>query len=146
MTTYFEDLEVADVGPVVQHTLTRTDLVRYAGASGDYNPMHHDEIKATKAGMPSTFGHGMLSMAIVGRALTDWFGADALRQFSVRFSKQTWPGNVLRTRVTVADKRTVEGQHLVDLTCELLNQDDEVVVAGKAIAAVPSRTSGDDHG
>ncbi len=139
----FDDVQVGDNAPVVEHELTRTDLVRYAGASGDYNPMHHDEIKATAAGMPSTFGHGMLSMAIVGRALTDWLGADALRSFSVRFSKQTWPGNTLSTSVTVTDKRkdvSVGGasENLIDLDCQLVNQDGEVVVAGTATAALPS--------
>ncbi len=139
MSTHFEDIEVNDEGPVVEHKLTRTDLVRYAGASGDYNPMHHDEIKATKAGMPSTFGHGMLSMAIVGRALTDWLGADALRSFSVRFSKQTWPGDVLSTRLVATNKRKDDGDNLVDVTCELVNQNGDVVVSGKAVAALPSR-------
>lgn len=139
MSLSFEDVEVDDTGPVVEHRLTRTDLVRYAGASGDYNPMHHDEIKATKAGMPSTFGHGMLSMAIVGRALTDWLGADTLTHFSVRFSKQTWPGDVLSTRLTVTDKRKDDGRNLVDLSCELVNQEGDVVVAGKATASLGSR-------
>lgn len=139
MSTYFEDIEVDDTGPVVEHRLTRTDLVRYAGASGDYNPMHHDEVKATKAGMPSTFGHGMLSMAIVGRALTDWLGVDALRSFNVRFSKQTWPGDTLSTRLTVTDKRKDDGDNLVDVACELVNQSGDVVLAGQATAELRSR-------
>lgn len=139
MSTYFEDIEVDDTGPVVEHRLTRTDLVRYAGASGDYNPMHHDEVKATKAGMPSTFGHGMLSMAIVGRALTNWLGVDALRSFNVRFSKQTWPGDTLSTRLTVTDKRKDDGDNLVDVACELVNQSGDVVLAGQATAELRSR-------
>lgn len=138
MSIHFEDVAVGDLGPVIEHRLTRTDLVRYAGASGDYNPMHHDEIKATAAGMPSTFGHGMLSMAIVGRALTDWFGVDALTDFGVRFAKQTWPGDVLRTRIEVVEKRTQAKEHLVDVTCELRNQDEVVLVAGTATARLGS--------
>lgn len=132
------DIEVGSTAPVVEHRLTRTDLVRYAGASGDFNPMHHDEVKAQKAGMPSVFGHGMLSMAIVGRALTDWLGADALRSFNVRFSKQTWPGNTLSTRIEVTGKRSADdpGRDLVDLSCELVNQDGDVVVSGTALAEI----------
>ncbi len=136
---HFEDLDVGATAPVVEHRLTRTDLVRYAGASGDYNPMHHDEVKATKAGMPSTFGHGMLSMAILGRALTDWLGADALADFSVRFSKQTWPGNTLSTHVEVTEKRKDGDHNLVDLDCRVVNQDGDVVVQGKATAALPTQ-------
>ena len=71
---YFEDVQEGDEAPVSSHTLTRTDLVRYAGASGDYNPMHHDEILATAAGQPSVFGHGMFSMGLLGTALTDYVG------------------------------------------------------------------------
>ncbi len=129
-------IAVGDTAPEVSHTLTRTDLVRYAGASGDFNPMHHDEVKATKAGMPSVFGHGMLSMAILGRALTDWLGAGALQSYRVRFVKQTWPGNTVSTRITVTDAREADGDRVVELDCELVNDDGDTVVAGSAVATV----------
>ncbi len=64
----FEDVQVGDEAPVITHTLTRTDLVKYAGASGDFNPMHHDEVAAQQAGQPSVFGHGMFSMGLLGTA------------------------------------------------------------------------------
>ena len=120
--------------PVKELELTRTDLVVYAGASGDFNPMHHDEVKATAAGMPSVFGHGMLSMGIVGAALTDFVGVDNVREFSVRFVKQTWPDEVLRTRIVVTSVREADGQTLVDLECSLANADGEVKVQGQAVA------------
>src|SRR5271156_6817666 len=88
---YFEDYSEGDEAPVLIHALERTDLVRYAGLSGDYNPMHHDEIKAQAAGQPSVFGHGMFSMGILGTALTDFVGIGNLTRFSVRFARQTWP-------------------------------------------------------
>ena len=130
--------EVGATAPVVQHTLTRTDLVRYAGASGDYNPMHHDEVKAQAAGMPSVFGHGMLSMAILGRAITDWLGADAVRAYRVRFVKQTWPDDELRTHVEVTAVRDEDGQRVMDLDCRLLNGADDAVVTGSATALAPT--------
>ena len=68
----WDDLEVGTEAPAVSHKLGRTDLVQYAGASGDYNPMHTDEVAAQAAGLPSVFGHGMFSMGLLGRALTDW--------------------------------------------------------------------------
>ncbi|MBW3665702.1 MAG: dehydratase [Actinobacteria bacterium] len=132
----FDEIAEGDTAPAVTHTLTRTDLVRYAGASGDFNPMHHDEVKAKEAGQPSVFGHGMLSMGIVGRALTDWVGPGALRRYKVRFKAQTWPGDELTTRVVVTGKREQDGECLVDLECALVNGDGDEVVVGSATAAV----------
>ncbi|MEZ5502302.1 MAG: MaoC/PaaZ C-terminal domain-containing protein [Halioglobus sp.] len=88
----YEAITVGDEAPVVSHKLTRTDLVRYAGASGDFNPMHTDEVAAKEAGLPSVFGHGMFSMGLLGRAVTDWAGAGNLKVYGVRFTRQTWPG------------------------------------------------------
>ncbi len=139
MATYFEDVQQGDAAPVKTHTLSRTDLVRYAGASGDYNPMHHDEILATKAGQPSVFGHGMFSMGLLGTALTDFVGVGTLTRYQVRFSRQTWPGEELRTRIVVTAKRQSEGKNLVELECSLENSEGEVKVVGEATAVLPSR-------
>src|SRR5262249_34262190 len=125
--------------PVVSHVLTRTDLVMYAGASGDFNPMHHDEVKAKEAGLPSVFGHGMFSMGLLGRAITDYVGIGNLRQFKVRFTKQTWPGETLSSKIVVTGKHADNGDHLVDLEVSLANQDGEEKVSGSAVAALPSR-------
>jgi acyl dehydratase len=137
---HYEDVNVDDEAPALRHTLTRTDLVRYAGASGDYNPMHHDEVLATAAGQPSVFGHGMFSMGLVGTALTDYVGAGNLTHFKVRFSRQTWPGEELETKVVVKAKRVDAGKHLVDLECSLANAEGEVKVVGDATATLPSRS------
>ena len=139
-TLHYEDVSEGDEAPVKRHTLTRTDLVRYAGASGDYNPMHHDEILATGAGQPSVFGHGMFSMGILGSALTDFVGAGTLTHYKVRFSRQTWPGEELITKIVVTAKRTDGDQALVDLECSLMNGDGEVKVVGEATAALPTRS------
>lgn len=134
----FDDINVGDEAPVKTHTLTRTDLVRYAGASGDFNPMHHDEVKAQAAGQPSVFGHGMFSMGFLATAITEWVGIGNLRQFGVRFVSQSWPDDEFRTRIVVTDKRKEEGENLLDLEVQLLQQDDREIVSGTAIAAVPS--------
>ncbi|HEX3946760.1 MAG TPA: MaoC/PaaZ C-terminal domain-containing protein [Acidimicrobiales bacterium] len=136
---YFEEVAVGDRAPVRRHTLTRTDLVRYAGASGDFNPMHHDEVEATAAGQPSVFGHGMFSMGFLGSAITDYVGVVALTSYKVRFARQTWPGEELTTHIEVAGTRADGGQHLVDLDVRLVNQDGEEKVVGQATAALPSR-------
>jgi acyl dehydratase len=135
---YYEDVNEGDEAPVLRHTLERTDLVRYAGASGDYNPMHHDEVKAQAAGQPSVFGHGMFSMGLLGTALTDFLGVGNLTRYQVRFSRQTWPGEQLSTRIVVVGKRVEGGRHLVDVECILSNENGEEKVSGVATAELPS--------
>jgi len=137
---YFEDVAEGDEAPIRSHVLDRTDLVRYAGASGDFNPMHHDEVKAAQAGQPSVFGHGMFSMGFLGSALTDYVGVGNVRRFQVRFAKQTWPDEKLSTKIVVTGKRSEGDDHLVDLDVRLHNADGEEKVVGEATALVPSRT------
>ena len=79
----YDDVHEGDEAPAVSHVLKRPDLVAYAGASGDFNPMHTDEVAAKKAGLPSVFGHGMFSMGLLGRALTDWAGVGNLKEYRV---------------------------------------------------------------
>ena len=136
---YFEDVNEGDAAPVRLCLLTRTDLVVYAGASGDFNPMHHDEVLAQQAGQPSVFGHGMFSMGFLGTAITDYVGAANIRRYRARFVKQTWPDEELRTAIVVAGKRVEGDDHLVDLDVWLTNAAGEVKVVGEVTAAVPSR-------
>jgi acyl dehydratase len=136
---FYDDVSEGDVAPTLSHELTRPDLVRYAGASGDFNPMHTDETAATAAGLPSVFGHGMFTMGMLGTALTDYVGVGNLRGYKVRFTKQTWPGERLTTRITVARKYDEAGEHRVDLECEVVNDDGEAKVSGVAVAALPTR-------
>ena len=133
----YDDVKVGDHAPAIEHKLTRTDLVMYAGASGDFNPMHTDEVKAKEAGLPSVFGHGMFSAGLLGTALTNYVGVGNLRSYKVRFTKQTWPGETLTTRVVIAEKRPASAE--VVLTCELVNQDGEAKIAGEAVAQLPTR-------
>jgi acyl dehydratase len=120
---------------VVVDDLTRTQLVQYAGASGDYNPLHTDEVFATKvAGYPTVFAHGMLSMAMTGRMLTDWVGDGRLTKFGVRFVKQVWPGDTLTAAATIDAIREADGVPVADLTVATTNQDGEAVITGTATA------------
>ncbi|MCJ7673112.1 MAG: MaoC family dehydratase N-terminal domain-containing protein [Acidimicrobiia bacterium] len=136
---FFEDVSEGDVAPEVSQDLGRTDLVMYAGASGDFYPMHHDEVAAKEAGLPSVFGHGMFTMGLLGKALTDYVGVGNLRLYKVRFTKQTWPGEQLTTHITVAKKYDEGDEHRVELDCEVVNQDGEPKVSGLAVAALPAR-------
>jgi acyl dehydratase len=88
---------------VVVEDLKRTQIVQYAGASGDYNPLHTDEIYTTKiAGYPSVFAHGMLTMGLTGQAIAGLVGLENLLRFGVRFTAQVWPGDTLAVRSSVA--------------------------------------------
>jgi acyl dehydratase len=134
----FDALSVGDEAPpLVVENLSRTHFVRYAGASGDFNPMHHDDTMATSVGNPSVFGHGMLTAGLMARQLKDWFGPEALRRFQVRFSKQVWPGDTLTFNAKVTGKREEGGERLVDVECATTNQDGVEVLTGTATAAVP---------
>jgi len=138
----FEDLSVgAEAPPLVVENISRTHFVRYAGASGDFNPMHHDDTVATSIGNPSVFGHGMLTAGLMARVLKDWFGPAALRRFQVRFSKQVWPGETLTCTAVVTGLRDAEESDvgLVDVECQVVNQDGEAKLTGTATAAVPRR-------
>ena len=136
---YFEDVAAGDAAPEFAHELTRTDLVMYAGASGDFNPMHTDEVQAKAAGLPSVFGHGMFTAGLLGTAITDYVGVGNLRSYKIRFTKQTWPGEVLTTHVTVLRKYDEGSERRVDLECTVTNQTGESKLAGVAVAALPAR-------
>ncbi len=122
---------------VVVDNLTRTQIVMYAGASGDYNPVHTDNEFVTKvAGYPGVFAHGMLSMGLTGRLLTDTVGDGRLTKYGVRFVKQVWPGDTLTAKATVAAIREDNGQHLVDLDVVTTNQNGDAVITGSATARI----------
>jgi acyl dehydratase len=126
-------VSAGDAGPAISHTLTRTDLVMYAGASGDFNPMHHDEVAAQQAGLPSVFGHGMFTAGLLATAVTNFVGIGNLKSYRVRFTKQTWPGEVLTTNVTVREKRA--GNEVV-LDCSVVNEQGETKIQGEAVAVL----------
>lgn len=122
---------------VVVEDLKRTQIVQYAGASGDYNPLHTDEVFATKvAGYPTVFAHGMLTMGLTGRMLTDLVGDDRLVTFGGRFTAQVWPGDDLTTTATVDSLGERDGQPIVSLTVSTRNQDGVEVFAGTATARI----------
>lgn len=118
---------------VVIEKVARTHIVKYAGASGDFNPLHHDDTAAQgMGGYPSVFAHGMLSMGLTGRMLTDWLGPVALKKYGVRFTKQVWPGDTLTAKGEVT---SIEGG-VATIKVVTTNQNGESVVEGEAQAAV----------
>jgi acyl dehydratase len=113
------------VGPI-----TRTDIVRFAGAGGDFNPLHHDEEYARATGFPTVFAMGQMQAGMLSRLATDWLGLKNIRSYRVRFSAMVWPGDVLLLRGTEVDRRRDEhGRELVDCVLEAVREEDgEVAV------------------
>jgi acyl dehydratase len=117
--------------------LKRTQIVQYAGASGDYNPLHTDEIFTTKvAGYPSVFAHGMLTMGMTGKMLTDYVGDARLKKYGVRFTSQVFPGDTLEASATVKEIRDEGGEKVVVLDVSTRNQNGVEVLSGYAEARV----------
>ena len=137
--TFDEVQEGQAIPPFVVDGLTRTDLVRYAGASGDFNPIHHDEEFAKMAGNPTVFGHGMLTAGFVAKCLTDFVGAENLRRLKVRFATRVWPGDTITCQGRVTRKYDEAGEHCIDGELVALRQTGEVAVSGTFTAALPAR-------
>ncbi len=120
---------------VVVEDLKRTQIVQYAGASGDYNPLHTDEIYTTKiAGYPSVFAHGMLTMGLTGQAIAGLAGTEGLLRFGVRFTAQVWPGDTLTVRSSVV--RIVHDQDgpVAEFSLSTVNAEGREVMSGYAHA------------
>lgn len=123
--------------PISYGPLTIGDLVRYAGASGDFNPLHYDHEFAAKAGLPRVMAHGMLSAGLLASALTEWFGAGTVLRYVVRFRSPVWPGDVLVASCTAI---AANGES-ADLALELANGDGMVVLSASAVIATSPKTA-----
>jgi len=110
--------------------------MRYAGASHDFNPNHHDEVYAQASGNKAVFGMGMLAGGFCARLLTDWLGDGSLRRLRIRFASRFWPDDVLTCTAWVTDKREFDGGGLVDCEFSAVNQQGEVIIRGDATAAL----------
>ena len=138
MALHAADVTVGDThSATLVEDLKRTQIVQYAGASGDYNPIHTDEPFAKEiAGYPTVFAHGMLTMGLTGKLLTDYVGDGRLTNFGVRFVNQVWPGDTLTGTAEIVAMRAEAGEHFVDLSLTTVNQDGAAVVTGTASARI----------
>ncbi len=136
MSLKASELKVGDTySEEVCRNLSRTQIVQYAGASGDYNPLHTDEVFTTQiAKYPSVFAHGMLSMGMTGRMLTNYVGDGRLKKFGVRFTAQVFPGATLTAKATVTAIREEDGEKLVDLDVSTTDENGTEVIRGNATA------------
>jgi acyl dehydratase len=137
---YWEDVREGEALPEVRvEKLTRTDFVRYAGASGDFNPIHHDQTFAEASGNPTVFAMGMLNASILSRVVTAFAGRANVRRYKVRFATRAWPGDDVVCRGRVTRKVEQDGEGLVEGDLEAVNQKGEILISGSFVAALPSR-------
>lgn len=131
----FEDIEVGYQLPqLVKDPITETQLVMYAGASGDFNPIHTVHAFGEKAGFGGVIGHGMLSMGFTAQFMTDWVGVKAIKKLAVQFRAVTKPKDVVTVTGTVVKKYTEDSQNLVDCEFQATNQNGDKIIIGTATA------------
>jgi len=140
MSLVYDAVNVGDaLPPLTLPPLTRTTLALYAGASGDHNPMHIDIDFARAAGMPDVFAHGMLSMAWLGRLLTEWAPQRDLREWSVRFSAITHVGERIVCTGRVTEKLERDGEPLLRVAVSTANEAGAIKLTGEALIAAARR-------
>jgi acyl dehydratase len=130
---YFESVRVGDELPAVAKApIYRVQLARYAGASGDFNPVHVDETYARSIGMPSVYAPGMLVMGFLGQLVSDWARGAQLRKYSVKFVKIVWPGDTVVCKGRVTDRWGEGGRYFADIDLWAENQKGELVMKGQS--------------
>ena len=130
---YFEAVRVGDELPALAKSpIDRVQLSRYAGASGDYNPVHVDEVYAKSVGMPSVYAPGMLVMGMLGQLVSDWGRGGQLRRYNVRFIKMVWPADTVVCKGRVTDRHGQGGRYFAEIDLWAENQRGELVMKGAA--------------
>jgi acyl dehydratase len=138
---YYEDVQIGDeLPPLVKEPITHQRLVRYAGASGDFNPLHTDPKVGEAIGTGGIIAHGMLIMGFVGELLSDYVGPEALRKFGVRFKGMTRLGDEITCTGTITEKYEAEGEGRVAGKVQAADQSGDVKVVGTFVAALPRRS------
>jgi acyl dehydratase len=147
MTTHvasrlYEEVNVGDALPsLTKDPVTHLQLVRYAGASGDFNPLHTDPKIGEMIGTGGIIAHGMLIMGFVGEMLSNYAGPQALRKFGVRFKGMTHLGDVITCSGTITEKYEAEGEARVAGTVQAADQNGDIKVTGTFVAALPRRNA-----
>jgi acyl dehydratase len=136
-TSTLATLSAGDLAPDQAYgPVTRTDLVRYAGAGGDFNPIHHDEQFARDAGLPTVFAMGMFHAGLLSGQVAGWLGLANVRRFAVRFTGQVWPDDTLTFTGVVDRVYDEDGVRLADCTFAVTRQTGDIAIKATATAVV----------
>ena len=123
-------------------SISRTHIIKYVGAGGDFQPIHHDEEYAKKAGLPSIFANGLMHGGMLARVVTDWAGDAVIKNYKLRFKAIVWPNDTLVFKGQVLKKYQEADHHLVDCSLKVMNQKDESVIEGEATVFFPVKRNG----
>lgn len=138
---YFEDVQVGDEIPTLtKDPMTLQRLVRYAGASGDFNPLHTDPAVGEAVGTGGIIAHGMLIMGFVGQMLSDYVGPTALRKFNVRFKGMTHLGDTITCSGTITEKNEINGEAIIAGKVQAADQNGDIKVSGTFSAILPRKS------
>ncbi len=137
---YYEDVAVGnEISPLVKQPTTR-QLVMWAGASGDYNPIHYDKDYAQNQGLPGVIVHGQLVVSFLGQLMTDWIGEQGMvKKLSCSYRGMNFPGETIICKGKVSKKRVDGGEHYVECSLWAENLKGEKTVSGTAVVILPSR-------
>jgi len=137
---YYEDLVVgSEITPLVKQPTTR-QLVMWAGASGDYYPIHYDKDFAQSKGLPGVIVHGQLVGCFLGQLMTDWMGEQGnLRKLTCSYKSVNFPGEALICKGKVSKKYIEDGEHYIECNLWVENAKGEKTISGKALVTLPAR-------
>ena len=137
---YFEDVQEGTELPTLEKVPTTRTLVKWAGASGDYNELHYDKDVATGLGFPSVIVHGRLGAAFLSQMLTDWIGDKGeLKKFSVQYRGNALPKQPFICKGKVTKKYTKDGENCVECEIWAENPEGKQVTPGTALVTLPSK-------
>jgi len=134
----FDEIKTGQHLPSFTTTISRTDIVKYAGASGDFNPLHHDDEQAKSLGLPSVFAMGLLHGGYLSKVLTDWAGPAAVQRYKIRFLGPVWPGDKITCGGTVRAKQTEGDRDTVHCDLFVETKNGIRVIEGEADLVFPS--------
>jgi len=138
---YFEDVQIGEEIPrLVTAPVTHLQLVRYAGASGDFNPLHTDPKIGEMIGVGGIIAHGMLIMGFVGQMLSDYVGPQALKKFGVRFKGMTHLDDVITCSGIITEKYEENGEGRIAGKVQATDQNGDIKITGTFVAALLHRT------
>jgi acyl dehydratase len=138
---FYQDVEVGQELPTLTNpTVTHAQLVRYSGASGDFNPIHTDVEAGKQFGLGGTIAHGMLIMGFLGHFISDYLGGPApVKQFGVRFQSMTRPGEAIICSGVITKKYQQDGQNYIEASIAAKNTEGDTKASGSFSAVLPDR-------
>ena len=136
---YFEEVKEEEDLPSFEITVTRTHIVKFAGAGGDFNLIHHDEEYAKSLGLPSVFAMGLMHGGFLSRVVTDWAGDGRVKRYKIRFAGIVWPNDTLTCKGRTVRKYQQDGENLVDCELSVVTQNGENAIVGEATVSLPAK-------